>query len=443
LVEQYEGLVDEKLLAKIEAKYGKFSILIVSSNKTLKNTFKRAFNALNFRMTNIAVADDFKEAQAVIKEHAPHIIVTNLYLKDDKTAIDLLKVHREYFPSTMKNFFIVTTEIDEHYISSMEHEYEFDSLLQGQFNFQEYVQSFANTLERKLSQSKAEILEARVKEALLKDEPDTALSYLSAADEADMDEYMKASLEADCYYKKNNHEEALKRYEKVLEHDSENFHALINAININYSDKNYSVAHDYCDKFLTHFSSPPKHLPVFLKVFIFNKEYLRIIKLCQEYDHDDRIDFHVKLNIAAALALCGKSLLDEDHDLAMEAFDRAISVSGGQSFNILQMVVTSLLTVSDLHDKAIKIMEKYRDNFMKMNQYIALEYDVLTHSRSAQENISEGMSLISKNVKSYRIYETLITSSVQTGRRKEVIEDLVFEACKEFPDYSEQFKRYI
>jgi len=443
LVEQYEGLVDEKLLEQIQEKFGKYSILIVSSNKTLKNTFKKALSALSFRMTNVAVADDFNEASTIIREHAPHIIITNLYLKDDKSAVDLFKVHREYFPSTLKNFFIVSTEIDEHYISSLEYEYEFDSLLQGQFSFQEYVQSLASTLESKLAPSKSEALIAKVKEQLAKGEADNALSMLEASKEAGLEDIVKLNLEADAYFLKNDHEESIKRYKEVLNEDHNNFHALINSITINFSDKNYQVAHDYCDIFLKQFSSPPRHLPIFLKVFLFNKEYIRIIKLCKEYDHDDRIDVHVKLNIAAALALCGKSMISTDKDLALEAFDRAISVSGGQSFNILQMVVTSLLADGNNYERAVKIIDKYRDNFVKMNQFVALEYDVLTHKRSAQENIKEGMELISKNVKSYRIYETLITSSVQTGRRKEVIEDLIFEACKEFPDYSTQFRRYI
>jgi len=107
------------------------------------------------------------------------------------------------------------------------------------------------------------------------------------------------------------------------------------------------------------------------------------------------------------------------------------------------MVVTSLVSDPDLIEKSIAILEKYRDNFSDVNQFVALEFDVLTSKRSAQENLSEGMMLIKKNVKSYRIYETLISSSLETGRRKEAIEDLVFEACREFPDYSTQFKRYI
>ncbi|EQC50632.1 lipopolysaccharide assembly protein LapB [Bacteriovorax sp. DB6_IX] len=443
MVDQYDGLVDEKLLAKLEAKFGKFRILIVSSNKTMKSTFKRAFTALNFKMANIAVAEDYSEACKIIKEDAPHILVTSLYLKDDKTAMDLFAIHREYFPTSLKNFFFVTTEIEEHYISSLEHEYEFDALLQGQFSFQQYVQTFSKTLEKKLNPTKSDVLVAKVKEQIRAKEYDKGLAMIAASEDLQINEIDKLNLEADIYFKKNEPQEALKRYREVLNFDARNFNALVNTISINFSDKNYGVAYEYTQKFLENFSAPPNYLPIILKVLLFNKEYFKIIKLCKEYDQDDRIDLHVKLNIAAALALCGKSLITSNLDVATEAFERAISISGGQSFNILQMVVTSLLAKSELHEKAVGFVEKYRANFIKMNQFIALEYDVMAPRRSAQENISEGMQLINQNVKSYKIYETIITSSVKTGRRKEVIEDLVFEACKEFPDYSEQFKRYI
>lgn len=443
MVDQYDGLVDEKLLAKLEAKFGKFRILIVSSNKTMKSTFKRAFTALNFKMANISVAEDYSEACKIIREGAPHILVTSLYLKDDKTAMDLFAIHREYFPTSLKNFFFVTTEIEEHYISSLEHEYEFDALLQGQFSFQQYVQTFSKTLKKKLNPTKSDVLVAKVKEQIRAKEYDKGLAMIAASEDFQINEIDKLNLEADIYFKKNEPQEALKRYREVLNFDARNFNALVNTISINFSDKNYGVAYEYTQKFLENFSAPPNYLPIILKVLLFNKEYFKIIKLCKEYDQDDRIDLHVKLNIAAALALCGKSLITSNLEVATEAFERAISISGGQSFNILQMVVTSLLAKSELHEKAVGFVEKYRANFIKMNQFIALEYDVMAPRRSAQENISEGMQLINKNVKSYKIYETIITSSVKTGRRKEVIEDLVFEACKEFPDYSEQFKRYI
>ncbi|OIQ19840.1 MAG: hypothetical protein BM556_04980 [Bacteriovorax sp. MedPE-SWde] len=436
-------LIEEKRLEKLKAKYSKQSVLIVSSNKTIRNTLKRAFATLGFQMTNISVAEDYSEAKKTISEFAPHVVISNLYLSDGKSAIDLQKHHREYFPNSLNNLFMVLTEIDEHYVESLEHEYELDGLFLGQFNFKEYVENFAEVLERKMVTSKADILEAKVKEALAKKDAQAAFTFLTAATEAGLEDYRRKSLEADAHYLNNDHKSALKLYEEVLTEDSCNFHALINTITINYSDKNYGVAHDYCEKFLSHFSSPPRHLPVILKIFLFNKEYFRIIKLCKEYDHDDRLEVSVKLNIAAALALCGKSLLADQKDFAVEAFERAISVSGGQSFNILQMVVTSLVSDPDLIEKSIAILEKYRDNFSDVNQFVALEFDVLTSKRSAQENLSEGMMLIKKNVKSYRIYETLISSSLETGRRKEAIEDLVFEACREFPDYSTQFKRYI
>lgn len=435
--------VDQKLVQRIKSSFEQCNVLIVSNNKTTRSNLKRVLSTLGLPVNNIQITENFKTASIQMEEQLPEIIVSSLFLEEEgRTAVDILQAHKKLIPNRSKTIFAIITDKQDSFLPSFKHEFEFDSLINGVFNFQNLIEDFSKVFKHKLKQKSSAKMAYKVGECINKNEPDMALSLLQATnDELAMSEEEINLLKAQAHLLKEETDLAIEHFKKVCD-QAIDYRALINLIKLFYDQRNFREAGDYCELFLNNYIPLPDAVPMFLKTLLFNKRYDDIIKLSKHYENDEDLDIHIKLNISAALALCGKSMMETNKNAAITALTDALKTSSGQSFNILQMVINSLLATNSEYDLCMKFLDQYKNNFSENKQFIALEFDVLSVQRSPSETLKEAMELIKNNIKSHRIYEELIDSSIKTGRRKEAVEDLIFEACKEFPDYSQDFKKF-
>ncbi|EQC47367.1 hypothetical protein [Bacteriovorax sp. Seq25_V] len=435
-------VVSPDLVQKIKKTFGESQVLIVSNNKAMRNNLKRVFVTLGFPIGGIGIAEDYKTAKEVLEEHSPNIIVSN-YLLEGANVIDLRNLHFDLQANRLKSLFFILTELDHPSLKNLEHDYDIDGVLTGVQNFQTTLDYFADKFEKRVNVTKSHLFTFKIMELLNQGHSEKAKSFMGAAFEIDVPEIQRELMSARINLSLNNFDDALTSLKRIIEIDAKNYFALSEIINIYYNQRNFDLAYNYVASFTKHYTPSASKLPNILKILLFNKSNVEVVKICEAYKNDADLDQQTKLNIAAALALAGKALMKDKPNLAGEALNDSIAISGGQNFNILQMVINSIIEESENYDLAQKFIEKYRHNYTDIKPFLALEFDVFKRSRNAGEIFKEGIELIKNDIKSFSIYDSLISASISIGRRQEAIEDLVFEACREFPDYCDQFKSHL
>ncbi len=435
-------IVSQELVQRVKKNFGESQVLIVSNNKAMRNNIKRVFVTLGFPISSIGIAEDYKTAKEALEEHSPNIIISN-YALEGASVVDLRNLHFELQANRLKSLFFIVTELDSPALKNLEYDYDLDGVLTGVQNFQTTLDYFTEKFEKRVSVTKSTLFIFKIMELLNQGHAEKAKSFLDAANEIEIHDLQKEIITAKINIALNNYDEAQLSLQKIIELDNTNYYALTEIINIFYNQRNFEQAFKYVIQFTKNYIPSTNKLPNILKILLFNKANIEVVKICEIFKNDDDIDQQTKLNIAAALALAGKALIKDKPNLANDALNDSIAISGGQNFNILQMVINSIIDESENYDLAQKFIEKYRHNYTDIKPFLALEFDVFKRSRNAGEIFKEGIELIKNDIKSFNIYDSLISASVLMGRRPEAIEDLVFEACREFPDFCDQFKSHL
>lgn len=429
-------------LAYIKRNFVDSQVLIASSNKALRNNLKKVLSTMGFTLNNIGVCEDIRSAHQIIETHCPPIVIY-AGSDNDQDIIPLVNLHKNLFPNRLKAFFLVVSEKDNRFFQNFKYDYDIEGVFLDTQNFGQLLNFFTSIFELNQVETKSQIFNSKIREFIFLGQFEKAKAFLQSSQDFKISDELKLEYLAKIDIYQHNFDDALKNLEKLCLSNNKNYFALTSMIEIFFQQKSFDLAWEYVNHFLKFYTCSEKNIPTFLKVMLFNKEYLHVIKFCEKYANEVNIDSAVKLNMAAALALCGKNIITDRPNAGKDALELAIKISGGMNLNIINMVITSIIeSVKDI-DYAAKIIEQYRINFQDSKQFLAIEFEISRRVKKPEEIIIEANNLLKKDIKTHSIYETLIEASHQLGRKRELIDDIVYEACKTFPEKCDYFKSLV
>ncbi|MBT3586197.1 MAG: hypothetical protein HN509_14920 [Halobacteriovoraceae bacterium] len=169
------------------------------------------------------------------------------------------------------------------------------------------------------------------------------------------------------------------------------------------------------------------------------KEYDDLLEFFEILKVQKKPDLRVLFKLADGLIAFGRGLLVErQQDKAQDVLDKAIKITGGGR-HITAGVVQAYIDVNQLK-MARFILEKA----LKESSTTALEVLRLDILNRQGENLDEVMKvandLLKNDVKELAVYRILIEVSYKLKRREDLVDDLIQEACKAFPEKEELLK---
>lgn len=434
--------INQELINAVKKNYEASQIVVISSNKSLRTNIKKILTDMGFNLASIGIFDDYQTGLKIIEEHTPAIVICSL--QEDKIQFNrLLEMHKKLLPNRYKNLFFLMTERTEAYFKNYKYDFDFKDIYSGVQNYAALTNFFVENLKDALNFTKEKLLQAKIQELINNSEIDKVMSIVSTLDDKHINSNLRIDLLAKISALNNNNQDALRYFNESFAINDSSYITNINLIKIYFDMKEYDKAFSLIKHFTKNHECSPMHIPIFLKVFLFNKDYLNVIRFCSKYITDGTIDQTVKLNMAAALALSGKHLITEKPYLAKESLELALSISGGTSFNILSMIITSILDTTKDYAYAEQLLDQYKSNFSNHIQYPILCFEVAKSRLNPNETFIQTTQLLKEGFKSKSIYESLINASIIIGRKKELIEDIVYDACNTFPENCDFFKTLI
>ncbi len=434
-----EGLkINSKLVELVSEKYNEDQVLIITSNRSLRSSIKRVLTHFKIPIDNIGIADSYTQAASIIETHKPRIIFTS-YTIDHYIAKDVLSLHRNNFPDPSSSIFCVFSDLDLKYMRSYKFEHGYDELYKGLSSIQDYINGLQAVFIKKLQLSKNDSFINNVRAEIRNCEPQKAITLLSQSD-IDLEDVENFSLLGDIYLAQGHDEKALESFTFVLDDDPINYFALKQSALLYNKLGLFSEALQSAKQFLEHYKCIPDCLCEYIDIFLNNRDYVGFLSLVNSYIDDPYINKETKEKIIRSYLIAGKNLKEKSPDIAKSCFTDAIRLSGGNSFETYHKAIEELSEVETLKPVAIELFNKYRTNFESEDKIELTEFKVLFHTLDVAEVYARGLKLLRNNIKEVYLYQQVISSSINLGRKKESIEDLIFDACKNFPDHEDLFK---
>ena len=442
-MDRNEGLkINQKLVGLVSEKYSQDNILIITSNKAVRMSIKKVLTHFNLSIDKIGVADSYSQAKQLIEMHKPRLIFSTYTLDDSHTSLDILSEHRKLYPNPSESVFCVFSDLDLPYIQSYKFEDGYDELYRGLSSIQNYINGLQAVFIRKLQLKATDKNSSIVRSEVYNNNFDRALEILNN-EELEISDADSYSIYAEIFHKQGLLEKALESYVFLLDEDPLNYHALKNTALIYFQMELFEEAYESVKEFREHYKCTPNVLKDFIDILICNRDYIGIVSMINSYIDDTNVDDSTKNKMTRALLIAGRHLKDSSPKTAKTCLADAIRLSGGRNFDTYDKALSEMSEVESLKPFAIELFNKYKSNFEAESKIELVEFFVLKHTFDETEKYAKGLKLIRNNIQDKRIYESVISSGISLGQKKESIEDLVFDACKFFPEQEGYFKNYL
>ncbi len=437
--------IHDKLLKLVSTKFDGQSVLIVTPSKTLRTNIKKVLVMFNFSLDRIGVTDSFYAAKEILTEYKPSIVICSFVIDEEFGSIDLMRLHRENFPSTIDNIFISLTSSPSHYMRTYKYEHKYDEIFKGEQSIQGYANGLQSVFIQKLQVKPRDLIIADIQSCINRKDFSASIDLLSKNEEQlrDVDKF---SLLGEIYFNQAHYDKSIEAYELLLEEDPINFKALHDSIKAYYALGNFKQASELQDSFLEHFECVPENLILFLRIYVENKQFTKALNLGQQYTDDVLLTKEDKMSLVELYQEAAKGMLDENPEKAQEAVDAITStllLSGGTNFKVFNTAIDILIKTSDFKAKAEELYSKYYSNFSDEKEIDLMEYKAYYASRTHDENFKLGIELFNKNYKSHFLFYTLIITGLEIGRKKDALEDIIYSAIKAFPDFRPNYEALL
>lgn len=415
--------------------------LCVATTDVNRHLFKTLMKNIQIPKDNIFLARSFKDARSYIDSEKPDIIVTE-YELGELNGMDLLEIHKKHFPNRLHAVFcLVSGTLSPNLICQMAEE-EVDIYVPKPFTLTVLEKKFLHGCKNKihptdylkeLEKGKIHYNNCEYPEALeiflnakkLDPEPTTALLYegLIYKNQDDDD---------------NN---AIKCFLEGIKYAPNHYRCLNELLNIFLEQRQYPQAHKVCRVISKYFPFKPDKIPQLIEMSLELKQYDDIIKYYETIRIAENLDPSIEVKLIEALIKSAEDLiyLKNDNKTAMDFLRKATELAEGNEV-ILGDIVKVLILANELEEADLILSEIAVDSDSHKLQTLQLQVFDLS-KKSPEFVLKSALGLLAKGNKDLLVYKIALKYSRKLDRRKDLIDDLVFQASKKYPNKSGLFKR--
>lgn len=414
-------------------------VLIIDPNRTNRVSIKKLMTQLGVKLPNLHMSDNFEMAKEIIDQQSPEIIFSN-YTVTNKTAIEILDYHIEKVENRLNTGFFVISENNSPVMATIPLEYDIDGLLTTPFTIDGLQTTVLGSITPKVAPSKYDMAVEEGRLAFYKNNFDHAIEVLSKAKSASKKPISALFLLGETFKKRKEMKKAQDNFEEGLTFDSKNYKCLNALYKLFQEQSQFTDAYRIAKTILTDYPLNPSKIPELIRLSIQNADFESILGFASVLNQIENTDPELKRNISAGLAICGKFFMTIDKKTeGKKSLEDSAKLSEGKK-EIVENILNTLIDNNEV-DFAEGVLTKYAGDTFDVKAFDILIFQLDCKRCSPDDIFLKAKTLINKGTKDILVYKPLIKAMKEMGKSVEDIEDITFEASREFPEYKEELQK--
>ncbi len=411
-------------------------ILIIDPSRKLRTLLKKMLIDSGVTLNQMSFSEEFSESLKSIEAGEVDLVFSSMVIQT-KSAEELVNAHVSTKPNRAEAMYFLIVDQNESLAERLLRTLKVDALFVPPLNGAIVIETFSKAISSRLKLSTGDIqyycaLESYFSEnyaeaeELLKEIPNCSSANAYA-------------LLGECFARRKEIEESKKAFTKALEIDAQNYLALKDLANLYQEEKRLKEAYEMKRKFVSCYKIDQDTYPDLIRLSLSVGALDDVIEYGEKYFEFEERAPEVQRSVAAGLAAVGKVVIRTDPNRGRDVLKKAALLGIGQTA-IIESTLSSL--VENQHYNLAE--EILNDALSKDPDHPGLQVvklQIFASSSTAPEQVLvKARELISKGIKSPDIYRVMIKTSVQLGKKGAFLEDLLFEAKRDFPELGAEFQ---
>lgn len=415
--------------------------LVIEPSLSTRSSIKKSLTQIGAKQANMVDTDNLKMALELITLHKPDYILTNKFFTGGSVT-DIFFHHLTSNPNRMNSGFYVITE--ENSLSEVAHalNYEMDGLISFPFTASNIISSVVQGVKPKITPNKYLLKFNQGKEQFLSGNSDFAQTFLEEALLLDNHPYEALYYLGEIHSQKNDIKEAIKHYEEALVHNENHYRTLYNLSKLYSKDGHYDMAYELSVNLVRKFPTPPEMIPDLVRLSIINKKYADIVNYYRLFSKLENPSADTQKSISAGLTILGIYFSNHhENEKAKDILLRALKYSNGK-YEILESITKTFKKMNELEFLLAEFDNTDFTLWPESAQGFHFHALHLT-SNDHQTVLSFGEKLLRAKIKNYYIDHDMIERGIMANRKLGVLEAMVMDAVKKFPEKSIVFENLL
>lgn len=425
------------------AKYLESKKILVMDTSTSKSTIRKVLVEMGAKNSNLEMVENYSDAVAVLKKNQHTIVWTDQKGdgKEGRTGFDLFNELKNIHPDRLRTIFVIIGDNESSSFAAKAAEVDCDAYIIRPFTFDVLQKKMEEILKIKIKPTdymkEVEAAKAKIENKNY----DEALAILTKAKTLDSSPSLAIYYEGVVSKLLGKNDDAEKFFIEATKLNPGHYKSYAALLELKFEKKLYNDAFDINLKLFTDFPTNPKYIPRFLWLAVYHKKLEVIISFYDSFALMENLDDSVTTSVAAGMVICGKSLIAQNNlNDALEAFNKAYTISKGKQIIIKEILAALLLAGADSQAKSYytKASEEIRNS----KEVFLAEIQNMTNTRVDPSHIlARCQAAIKLGHKHPMLYENLIKHSVALKRSNAVIDDLLNTAVQIFPEKKDFFEK--
>lgn len=415
--------------------------LIIDASSSTRTSIKKSVVQLGSKMSNMIDCDNFTDAQNIIETKRPHYIIGNNTINGGST-VQLFDHHQKNVPDRLSaGFFVITdsSSLDE---VALTLEYDMDGIIVQPLTGSSVIDSVLQSVKPKIAPSKYVTKLEEGRTSLLKGNLERAIESFQTAVKLNERPFEGFYYLGQVYTEYQLKEKAISSYEESVKHNPIYFKSLNRLRTIYYQQDEFKKSYDINVVMAKNFPTPASKIPKLIRLSIINAKYEDINNYLNIYHKVQVTEVRTQTYLSAGLAILGKYFIHrQEINKGIDALKGSFKYSNGK-YEILKNISQSFEECKQLN-VLLEMFEEIDLELWPENVHGVYFHVIHLTSSDDQMVIMTGERLLGKKIKDVLIYKGLIERSIKMKRKTGLLESLVLEATKEFPDHRSEFEELL
>lgn len=412
----------------------KKTVLVVKQNLQAARAFRKMLRDFHFVGDLVTVAADIYEAQKLLKEIKPDILVVEQSIGRD-SGLELVKLHNELRPNRLEaSSLLISTETTDLNLGTIA-ELQVDAILFKPYTLQTLEDCLVSAFAAKFSPSAfMEELE-KAKEEMRAERFAEAVVQFESALKLNTEHAPLYAYYAEVKMKLQQFEEAESLARKGLAVDPNSFLSINILFEIFLAQKKYNEAYPIAEQIHTKYPPSANRLLDLVKLSIYCAKFEDIQVYCNHFKALDATEPELNRMIIAALLIASKYFRSKgQRDLSKEVLKDAARIATKAEL-LHSEVLRYLIENKDLDD-ADAFFLQMSDGLKQRADILVLRMELLFLFEDFNALMQLGQKMIQGKLDTKRVYDLMIECSHRLNRSEQNIKDLISESQMRHPEDS-------
>ena len=407
---------------------------------SVRVSIRKVLSYLGFQTRNIFIPNTIFEAEGYIDNGKVNIVITSDNV-DKKSGLLLLAPHLKVHPNRMDALFCLIVSYQTMMIAPSDvMDQDIEMMMIKPFSMDDFKTKFLMYFKDSIKPNDKKGMIEEAKEKILEENWAEALELFNTLYELDNKDPQIVYHLGNLWRCKGDDQKASVYFSETLEVTPTHRRALTQMVEIKMSKMDFQKAQGFAEAYVKHYPLSPHKIPEFLKIAILAKSYDFVMKYCEMAQESPQLDEESTRKITAGLAVGAKELIrSSKKELALSCLYQA-SRYCIRFPKILTSVVSSYIQLGEMSKADHLLSRIIEDEDAPIEKHV-LNLEIIYKVGDVQKALLLALALLQRKVHDKKVFEIAIEGSMKLERNKEVIVELIQDACVKYPEFDVYYKK--